>query len=199
MDDDLAEVHAEALAACRATVAGIGEDQWDRPTPCTEWNVRELVGHVVAGNWWAAELGAGHTIADVGDRLDGDVLGNDPLGAYDASAAAAGDVFRAPGAMDRPCAVSYGPVPGSVYCGHRLIDVLIHGWDVAAATTQSTRLDPRLVAVCLDVVRPQAGLLAASGAFATDVSGTIGAGTAGTGDADADAQAELLALLGRRG
>ena len=55
----------------------------------------------------------------------------DPLRAYDDSALVAAAVFRAPDAMERPCAVSYGPVPGSVYCGHRFLDVLIHGWDVA--------------------------------------------------------------------
>ena len=73
----------------------------------------------------------GKTIEEVGDRLDGDVLGTDPLRAYDDSSIVAAAVFREPGAMERPCAVSYGPVPGSVYCGHRFIDVLIHGWDVA--------------------------------------------------------------------
>ena len=79
----------------------------------------------------------GKTIEEVGDRLDGDVLGDAPLDAYDRSAAIAAAVFRAPGAMDAPCAVSYGPVPGSVYCGHRFLDVLVHGWDVAVSTGQS--------------------------------------------------------------
>jgi hypothetical protein len=74
--------------------------------------VRALVNHIVAGNLWAAELAAGRTIDDVGDRLDGDVLGGDPLSAYDVSAEAAATAFEAPGALDAPCAVSYGPVPG---------------------------------------------------------------------------------------
>lgn len=187
-DHDLAELHATALAESRATVAGIVPTQWSAATPCGDWNLRELVNHVVAGNWWAAELAAGRTIAEVGDRLDGDVLGDDPLGAYDASAGAAAAVFREPGAMKAPCAVSYGPVPGSVYCGHRFIDVLIHGWDIAKATGQPTRLDPALVAACLEVVRPQADLLAGSGAF----------GPGGVQvEPRADPQTVLLAMLGR--
>ena len=68
---------------------------------CDDWTVRELVNHVVTGNYWAAELGSGLTIEAVGDRLDGDVLGTDPLRAYDDSSLVAAAVFRAPGAMER--------------------------------------------------------------------------------------------------
>jgi len=189
MSLDLPTEHQRALAATRVVVAGIGDDQWSLPTPCSEWNVRELVNHIVTGNFWAAELGSGKTIAEVGDRLDGDVLGDDPLAAYDASAEVAAAVFSAPGAMEAPCAVSYGPVPGEIYAGHRLLDVLIHGWDAASATGQDTHLDPGLVEACWEVVEPQAELLVASGMFATDVDAPPAA----------DRETALLAVLGRRG
>jgi len=114
---ELPESHARALEATRSIFAGIAADQWGLPTPCADWDVRTLAIHVVSGNWWAYELGAGKTIEEVGDRLDGDVLGDDPVAAYDASAEVAAEVFRVPGAMSAPCAVSYGPVPGEVYCG----------------------------------------------------------------------------------
>jgi uncharacterized protein (TIGR03086 family) len=185
---DLPEVHAEALAATRAIVAGIGAEQWGNPTPCEEWDVRTVVNHVVGGNWWAAELAAGATIPEVGDRLDGDVLGADPLAEYDDSAAAAAAVFRRPGALAAPAAVSYGPVPGEIYCGHRLIDVLVHGWDVAVGTDQDRTLAPALVEACLSVVEPQAAQLAATGLFRPDVVAAPGA----------DRQTVLLAMLGRR-
>jgi uncharacterized protein (TIGR03086 family) len=185
---DLPEMHAAALATTRGFVAGVQRDQWEDPTPCDDWDVRVLVNHIVSGNWWAAELGAGKTIEEVGNRLDGDVMAEDPTGTYDASAAAAAAVFRAPGALERPCAVSYGPVPGEIYCGHRLLDVLIHGWDVAKATGQDTTLPPDLVEACIEVVEPQAELLAGSGMFATGVAA----------DASSDRQTYLLAILGRR-
>jgi uncharacterized protein (TIGR03086 family) len=188
MSLDLPAVHDQALAATRAIVAGVGDDQWSLPTPCAGWDVREVVNHIVTGNFWAAELASGKTIEEVGDRLDGDVLGADPLGAYDASATAASAVFSEPGAMQAPCAVSYGPVPGEVYAGHRFLDVLIHGWDTAAATGQGTRLDPELVEVCWEIVEPQAELLIGSGMFATGVDAAP----------TADRQATLLAVLGRR-
>jgi uncharacterized protein (TIGR03086 family) len=187
---DIAALHRGALEATRAVVAGIGDDQWQLPTPCDGWNVRDLLNHIVAGNLWAAELGSGRTIADVGTALDGDVVGTDPLLAYDRSAEAAATVFERPGALDAPCAVSYGPVPGSMYAGHRYVDVLIHGWDLASATAQATSLDPGLVNACWDVVRPQLALLQGSGMF--------GAATVEGGGGD-ESQSSLLAALGRMG
>jgi uncharacterized protein (TIGR03086 family) len=117
------------------------------------------------------------------------VLGTDPVRVYDDSSLVAAAVFRATGAMDAPCAVSYGPVPGSVYCGHRFLDVLIHGWDVARSTGQDTTLDPELVEACWAVVEPQMDMVEGSGMFGTPVEVADGA----------DLQTRLLAVLGRRG
>jgi uncharacterized protein (TIGR03086 family) len=76
-----------------------------------------------------------------------------------------------------------------VYCGHRFIDVLVHGWDVAASTGQDTALDTELVEACWAVVEPQLDQLVDSGAFGTDpeIPG------------DASPQTRLLAALGRHG
>jgi uncharacterized protein (TIGR03086 family) len=186
---DIANLHRQALDATRPLVAGVGANQWADPTPCDGWDVRTLVNHIVGGNFWAAELAGGKTIAEVGDRLDGDVLGNDPLATYNASAAAAAAAFEAPGAMEAPCAVSYGPVPGSVYAGHRFMDVLIHGWDLASATGQNTTLDPALVDACLEVVKPQVDTFKASGMFGSQVGASEGSSP----------QTLLLASLGRKG
>ncbi len=185
----VADWHTRALDATGRMVAAIPADRWQAATPCPEWDVRGLVSHLVSGNLWAAELGAGETIERVGDRLNGDVLGAEPAAAYAESARAASDVFHRPGALDAPCAVSYGPVPGSVYAGHRLIDVLIHGWDLAVATGQDAALDDELVEACREVAEPQLGMLRASGAFA-----------AGRPvPPDASGQTRLLAMLGRSG
>lgn len=184
----LPEAHALSLDVTRGYVAGVVGDRWVARTPCDGWDVRELVNHVVAGNLWVPPLVQGMTIAEVGDRYDGDVLGDDPLGAYGASAGPAADAFCVPGALDAACAVSYGPVPGAIYCGHRFIDVLIHGWDLAVATGQDRALPADLVDACLDVVLPQAELLEGSGAFAARVDLPE----------DAPAQDRLLGLLGRQ-
>lgn len=185
---DLAELHQRALDATGAYVAAVAPDQWHLPTPCHEFDVAVLVNHIVAGNLWVQPLVSGRTIAEVGDRLDGDVLGDDPVAAYRASADEAGKAFSRAGVLDAMVAVSYGPVPGAVYAGHRVIDVLIHGWDLAVATGQDATIDADLVEGCREVVEPQAELLAGTGVFATDVEVPAGA----------DAQTRLLAILGRR-
>src|SRR6266516_403371 len=184
---DIAELHAQARDDTGRIVAGIAADRWHVDTPCAGWDVRALVNHVVAGNLWAAELAAGQTIEGVGDRLDGDVLGPDPAGSYRVSAAAAAAVFRRPGALDVPCAVSYGPVPGSVYAGHRFIDVFIHGWDLATATGQDTALDPDLMEACRQIIEPQLELFRAAGALAAEL----------PVPPDATPQTRFLAILGR--
>ena len=187
-DADLPALHARALAATAGVVAGVPAPRLDDASVCAGWSVRELLNHVVSGNWWVPELASGQSIADVGDRLDGDLLGADHVAAYQGSADAAAAAFQQPGAMERPVAVSYGPVPGSVYCGHRFIDVLVHGWDLARSTGQDATLDPDLVQACWEVVEPQAEGFKASGVFGSEVEVPPGA----------DLQTRLLATLGRR-
>jgi uncharacterized protein (TIGR03086 family) len=186
---DIARLHAQALDATGRIVGGISADRWQAATPCADWDARALVNHLVSGNLWAAELAAGGTIEGVGNRLDGDVLGDDPAAAYAGSAASAAAVFRRPGALEAPCAVSYGPVPGSVYAGHRFLDVLVHGWDLAVATDQDNVLDPQLVQECRQIIEPQVEAFRSAGALGPEVAVP----------ADASAQTRFLALLGRTG
>jgi len=184
---DIVKAHRDAIDSTRRYVAGVKADQLSAPTPNDEWDVAALLGHIIYGNRWVAPLVGGRTIDDVGDSLEGDQLGPDPLTSYDASAADATAAFEAPGALAAPCAVSYGPVPGEVYAGHRFLDVLIHGWDLAVATGQDATLDPALVEACFEVIEPQFDALEASGMFGTKID--VGP--------DADRQTQLLALLGR--
>jgi uncharacterized protein (TIGR03086 family) len=187
MATDLPDLHVQALDHTQRYIEGVAADQWDDPSVDDEWTVRQLVNHVVSGNLWVPELVAGKSIEEVGDRLDGDLLGADPAKAYEVSASAAAGAFRDDAVMDQPVAVSYGPVPASVYCGHRLIDVLIHGWDVAKSTGQDTNLPYDLVEACWEIVEPDLEALTASGAFGTPASVPPGA----------DRQTQLLAALGR--
>jgi len=85
--------------------------------------------------------------------------------------------------------VSYGPVPGSVYAGHRFLDVLVHGWDLAAATGQHYALDPDLMEACRQIIEPQLEAFRSAGAL----------GPAVAVPADANAQSRFLAVLGRTG
>jgi uncharacterized protein (TIGR03086 family) len=186
--DALPDLHDRALAHTRRYVEAIKADQWHDPTPCDDWDVRQVLNHIVEGNLWVGALMGGRTIEEVGDELEGDQLGDDPTSAYARSADAASRGFQAPGAMAQPVPVSYGPVPGEVYAGHRFIDVLIHGWDLAKGTGQDSVLEPELVEACWAVVEPQKEIFAQSGAFGDDHEAPE----------DADPQTRLLAALGRK-
>jgi uncharacterized protein (TIGR03086 family) len=143
---DVVEVHRRTVEAWQEKVDGVRADQWANPTPCTEWSVRDLVNHVVGEELWMVPLLEGSTIEDVGHRFDGDVLGDDPVGAArsasTAALAAAEERLPAGGTV----ALSYGEEDAAEYAWQLAADHLIHGWDLAAGTGQEPRMDPDLVA-----------------------------------------------------
>jgi uncharacterized protein (TIGR03086 family) len=144
-DMELTSLHRRTVENWQRILDNVTDDQWDDPTPCTEWNVRALVNHVVVEQLWTRPLLEGSTIDEVGDRFDGDVLGDDPITRgreTSADAAGAADSHVPEGGIVH---VSYGDIPAGEYVRQLSADHLIHGWDLAAATGQSRDLDPELV------------------------------------------------------
>jgi uncharacterized protein (TIGR03086 family) len=168
-------------------VRGVRPEQWHNATPCTEWDVRALVNHVVTEQLWAPLLLDGATVEDIGDRFDGDQLGDDPLLAWASAAAAAQEAFAAPGALRRFVELSSGRRPAERYCQEMTLDLTVHAWDVARGIQAPERLDEELVGHVLAFIAPHVEQLAGTGLFAPP---------AVVGD-DADAQTRLVALLGR--
>src|SRR5207245_2810712 len=104
---------------------------WSASTPCTEWDVRALVNHL-AGEWlWMPPLIEGQTIAEVGDRFDGDVLGDQPLQRLLDAQRQAVAAVEAPDALGRTVHLSYGDSPVADYAMQMAIDGTIHSWDLA--------------------------------------------------------------------
>jgi uncharacterized protein (TIGR03086 family) len=143
---ELITLHRRALENWVARVAAVRSDQWDDPTPCTQWSVRDLVNHVVAEDLWTAPLLGGKTIAEVGSQFDGDVLGKDPLGRARMAAEEAKAIVEATVAGGGRVHLSYGQEDMGEYVRQLCADHLIHGWDLAAATGGDTMMDPELVA-----------------------------------------------------
>jgi uncharacterized protein (TIGR03083 family) len=63
----------------------IGDGDWERTTPCADWTVRQLVGHVVAGSVMTAALLRRATRQEAIAILGVDHLGDHPLVAVDAA------------------------------------------------------------------------------------------------------------------
>jgi uncharacterized protein (TIGR03086 family) len=137
--------HQRAQDSFAGILANVTPDRFGEPTPCTEWTIRDLIMHVVGGNNMIARHAAGS-----GESSWESV---DPVESYRASATGAVAGFAGPDAMTAIYDLPFGQVPGSVLIGMRTTDVLTHAWDLAAATGQSTDLDPELAAEMLAVAR----------------------------------------------
>jgi uncharacterized protein (TIGR03086 family) len=181
---DVATLHRRTVESWEARVDGVAPDGWDAATPCEAWNVRDLVNHVVGEELWAVPLLQGATIEDVGDRFEGDVLGESPTSTCHAAAAAAADAVEAtaPGSKVH---LSYGDEDMEEYVRQLAADHLVHGWDLAVATGGDARLDPELVAEVATWFADREELYRAGGA--------VGPHLAVSGDP----QTELLAAFGR--
>ena len=77
-----------AAAEFDARVRQVGDHQWQAATPDEDWTVRDLVNHLVGEDLWTPPLLAGSTMAEVGDRFEGDMLGAEPKAAWTAASAA---------------------------------------------------------------------------------------------------------------
>lgn len=187
MTGQLVGLYERAVEEFGRRVPLIGDDQWGGPTPDTEWDVRALVNHVLAEDLWAPPLFEGLTIAEVGDRFDGDQIGDDASAAWAKAAEEAIAAVRQPGALDRIVHVSFGDISGREYVSQLTCDHIIHGWDLARAIGADERLDPELVAFASDFLSPQLEGWRMAGVFGPPVD--VGA--------DADPQARLLGLTGR--
>jgi uncharacterized protein (TIGR03086 family) len=147
---ELVELFRRAVAEFASRVPRVGPDQWHGPTPCREWDVRTLVNHLVYEERWSAPLFAGATIAEIGDRFDGDLLDNDPVGMVADAAAQSEAALAQPGALDRTVRLSFGDVPGREYGWQLLADHLVHSWDLAVSIGADPRLDVEAVRACAE-------------------------------------------------
>ncbi|WP_369250245.1 TIGR03086 family metal-binding protein [Streptomyces sp. R41] len=180
--------HEEALELFGDRVHTVRDDQWDAPTPCADWAVRDLVNHLVSEQLWVpAMVRDGATVEAVGDVFDGDVLGTDPVAAWDTSAHASCAAFAAPGALDRTVHLSFGDTTAAFYCAQMVTDLAVHAWDLSRAIGADERLPGDLLEFTVREVTPYVADLAKTGLFAAPVEPPPGA----------DVQTKLLCLLGR--
>jgi uncharacterized protein (TIGR03086 family) len=142
---EVGTLHEGTVAEWTRVLEGVGADQWQQRTPCTEWSVRDLVNHVVGEDLWTAPLVQGSTIEEVGDRFDGDLLGDDPVAraraAADQAVAAVADRLPRGGTVS----LSYGEEQLDEYVYQLAADHLVHAWDLAVATGTDAGFSPELV------------------------------------------------------
>ncbi|HZU14367.1 MAG TPA: TIGR03086 family metal-binding protein [Chloroflexota bacterium] len=164
---DIVELLGRALDETGRIITGIRADQWKGPTPCEEWDVRTVVGHLVRGNQNTAAVAEGrprdpNPIADVGA---------DPVRAYHESAETVMRVWRQAGRLDEDYPTPLGMFPGHRLLSLRLADNVTHGWDLARATGQTPNYPDEVVAAATAFAETQfADNRPPGGAFAPSAS-----------------------------
>jgi uncharacterized protein (TIGR03086 family) len=141
--------HQRAQDAFAGVLANVSPDQFGAPTPCSEWKIHDLIEHVIGGNE--------HVAPWAGSPEEPPARPDNIVAAHRAAAAAAHEVFARPDGMSTTFKLPFGEIPGQVFIGMRTSDVLTHTWDLAAATRQSTDLDPELATEQLAAVRAFVG------------------------------------------
>ncbi|GLU48417.1 TIGR03086 family metal-binding protein [Nocardiopsis ansamitocini] len=185
---DILDLHGQAMAEFDRRVRAVRLEQWALPTPCTDWDVHDLVNHLVSEQLWVPHLLSGGTIAEAGDRYDGDRLGEEPIATWEIVAREARTAWLAPDSVTRTVHLSYGDVLAEEYLWQMTFDLAVHAWDLARAISADDELDPELSAALLHWAHEQ-DFLGPSPLF--DPPRPV--------SADTPAQTRLLALTGRAG
>jgi uncharacterized protein (TIGR03086 family) len=172
-----------ATAFASQKVKKVTPDDLPRPTPCSEFDVRALLNHMIGGLGMLTTAASGEKAA----IPQGDQFGTDPGSAYEQGRDALMAAIRGDGVLDRKWEMPFGSMPGAMMAGIAFMEHLTHAWDIAKATDQDTTLPADLVAECVDVVTPMDAMLRMPGVC----------GPAVHVPDDASPQDKLIAFLGR--
>jgi uncharacterized protein (TIGR03086 family) len=144
--DPLARLQA-AIAQAQPIVSGASPDDYHLPTPCTEWNVRQLINHMISALVMFRDVGL-HGSVDPA-ALEQDLIAGDGAGSFAAMGAAALEAWSSQGRIDGTAALPFGEFPAQFALQLPAMDMVVHGWDLATATRQQVAWDRELVAETL--------------------------------------------------
>lgn len=152
----------------------ITTDKLSNRTPCSKWNLKILLNHMISELLWLTELLDGKTISQVGKSLDGDLLDRDLAKTWNMA------IYHAKKSVKKvdlkmEVGLSYGKVSAAHYLNEISSDLLIHGWDVAQSINCSLIIPKNLVQVVYDFYKPQEVKLKSSGLFGEKITPNVNA------------------------
>ena len=165
-------LHAEmtdAADAAARTVDNVRPAQFGDPTPCPEWDVPRLLNHLILWTSYSAERRA-H-----GESVSEELMAKDFAAEPDFAAAYRAQLDRAlaawadPAAWERDLNVMGTPTPAADVARLLLAEIVLHAWDLAAATGQSCTVGDKAAEAALTAVAANAELFRQYKGFAEPV------------------------------
>jgi uncharacterized protein (TIGR03086 family) len=150
---DICELDRRAMDVTAGIVARITPEQWDDPTPCGRWLVRDLLAHIIGQYHGFALAASGQptTVEDFSPRP----FTTDPTPDYTRAAALVTDAFAESGVLSRnfhlPEIRDGGAFPASMAIGFHLVDEVAHAWDLAKAIGVPVEFDDEVLQAALSV------------------------------------------------
>jgi len=174
MTMDLMDLYRRGSEWCGEKVAGA--TSLERPTPCEQWNVRQLMNHMLDTQEYFAGSARGES-ASLPSPTPPTLLTDDPVSDFAEARAAVIEAFGQDGVLDKT-----GPALGIAFS-----DQLLHGWDLARATGQDATMPEDLAEAAYSIIHGAFPEEQREGVFKPEVQ---------VGD-DASPQERLLAFTGR--
>jgi uncharacterized protein (TIGR03086 family) len=200
-------VFAAAVATGGSVIAAVRADQLDLPTPCADFTVRDLLGHLVAVLDRVAVLGRGEDpFAPGTEHVVPQVADDGWSAAWTGAAHRVHEVWTDDAVLELPMALPWMTAPGAAVLGSYTCEVTVHTWDLASAVGARPDWDARAIAVADASIRhglPAEGRLAAFEAITAAMPEDQRSGTPPFAEAvdvpdDAAAIDRLVAWTGRR-
>ncbi len=160
MKKNLSAEIAGAAAEAARVVSNVpdGPGTLQAPTPCGDWDLRTLLNHTILWTSYSAERRAhGESVAE--DLMSKDFTAEP--GFRDDYAEQIGRAVKAwsdPSAWDGDLNVMGSSTPAADVGAMLLMEMALHGWDVARATGQEYHADDVTAAALLSTVQAQAEL-----------------------------------------
>jgi uncharacterized protein (TIGR03086 family) len=145
-------MYTRALAQTETIIEKVQQEQFGDPTPCTEYDVRALLSHMVGGVRRAAIFGEGGDGLATPAIADG-VPDDGWPDAFRQVSKRAEAAWADDAKLTMMVNVPWGQVPGRAALTGYVQEILTHGWDLAKATGQPTELDPELAEFALGFAR----------------------------------------------
>lgn len=135
----------ESLTVLRKAVHALGDADLGRQTPCTEYDVAALTGHLMGSiTTLGGAAGAEFDRLDSSDSVERQVI---------LAARPALDAWRSRGTDGTVTLGSFGEVPAEMVVRILSIEFLIHAWDYAKTTGQQVQSTEALAEYVYDLAR----------------------------------------------